>query len=419
MPSPITVVVTGQSLIHHDIRYACDPGFDHVVQALKRADIAFTNFESSIYGRHAGWPLKGSYFGCSEPVVLDALQAIGFNALALANNHAFDLGPSGILSTLEEVGARGFLHAGIGIDKAAALRPGTGVLGGRDFALVAMDAGPGPATMYADDARGGRPARPGVNRLDVARVFEVDPHSFRTLEGIQATFQSSVLERANYSQPHDPPLLRDAADIDFWGTTFRRSHAPHRRIIVDEASAGEQLDAIALAAAHGAFVIAYLHHHHWEPDWREVPEWVRVFAHRCIDAGARAFVSHGAPVLQPIEIHAGAPLFYGLGNFFFHLEEGKSEWSPPEVWKSVVASCVFNSEGQLQSIDLLPVVLGGEAGLDDDNFHERRLPIAATGAVGRSIIDDLRLRSAPFGTGIELDGHVGRIWLTERVAAAS
>ena len=417
MPSPITVVVTGQSLIHHDIRHAFDPGFDDVVQALRRADVAFTNFESSIYGRHGGWPLKGSYFGCSEPVVLDALKEIGFKALALANNHAFDLGPSGILSTLEEVGSRRFLHAGIGVDRTAAIQPGTGVLGGRQIALVAMDAGPGPATMYADDARAGRPARPGVNKLDVTRVFEVDSLSFSTLEGIQATFQSSALERANYSQPHDPPLLREAGEIDFWGTTFRQSTAPRRRIIVDEASAAEQLDAIAAAASHGAFVIAYLHHHHWEPDWREVPDWVRLFAYRCIDAGARAFVSHGAPVLQPIEIYAGAPLFYGLGNFFFHLDEGKSEWSPPEVWKSVVASCDFDSAGQLQSIELLPVVLGGEARLNDDNFHERRLPIAATGAVGHAIIDDLRLRSVPFGTRIEMDGHMGRIRLTERIAA--
>lgn len=418
MPMPITVAVTGQSLIHDDIRQAQEPGFEEVVRVLENADVAFTNFETSIYGRHGGWPLKGAYFGCSEPVVLDALWAIGFNALALANNHAFDLGPPGILSTLEEVASRGFLHAGIGVDRTAAIQPGARPIAGREVALVAMDAGPGPDTMYADDARPGRPARPGVNRLDVRRVFEVDAGSFGTLEEIQATFRSSPLERANYSQPHDAPPLRDGRDIDFWGTIFRRAEGPHRRIIVDEASATVQLDAMAAAAARGAFVIAYLHHHHWEPDWREVPEWVRGFAHRCVEAGARAFVSHGAPVLQPIEIYRGAPLFYGLGNFFFHLEKGKTEWSPPEVWKSVVASCVFDGQGQLSSIDLLPVVLGGEAGLDAGNFHERRLPIAATGPVGRAIIDELKIRSLPFGTRIEADGHAGRITPAGHMAAA-
>lgn len=410
--------MTGQSLIHHDIRLARDPGFRDVVQTLKRADVAFTNFEGTIHGRHGGWPLKGSYFGCSEPVVLDALQEMGFNTLALANNHAFDLGPSGVLSTLDEVRWRGFLHAGIGADRTTAGQPGRAVLRGREVALVAMDAGPGPDTMYADDARPGRPARPGVNRLDVGRIFEIDAASFSTLEGIQSTFRSSALERANYSQPHDAPLLREAGDIDFWGTIFRRSHAPHRRIVVDAASAAEQLAAISAAAARGSFVIAYLHHHHWEPDWREVPDWVRSFARRCIEAGARAFVSHGAPVLQPIEIYQGAPLLYGLGNFIFHLEEGKSEWSPPEVWKSVVASAEFDGSGQLRSIELLPVVLGGEAGLDTENFHERRVPIAATGAIGRAIIEDLSARSAALGTRIETDGPVGRIRLAQGAEAA-
>ncbi|MDX3929462.1 MAG: CapA family protein [Shinella sp.] len=45
-----------------------------------------------MYGRHGGWPMKGSYFGCSALAVLDALKDIGFNALALSNNHAFDVG---------------------------------------------------------------------------------------------------------------------------------------------------------------------------------------------------------------------------------------------------------------------------------------------------------------------------------------
>jgi poly-gamma-glutamate capsule biosynthesis protein CapA/YwtB (metallophosphatase superfamily) len=53
------------------------------------------------------------------------VEDVGFNALALSNNHAFDLGPSGVLSTLEEVAARDFLHAGIGVDAAHARLPGT------------------------------------------------------------------------------------------------------------------------------------------------------------------------------------------------------------------------------------------------------------------------------------------------------
>ncbi|MBG0511081.1 CapA family protein [Agrobacterium sp. MOPV5] len=409
MSSPFTLVLTGQSLIHHDVREVVDSGFDEIKRVIRRADIAFTNLETTIYGRHGGWPMKGFYFGCSDPVVLDTLKDIGFDALALCNNHAFDLGPSGVLSTLEEVAARDFLHAGIGVDAAHARLPGTRMFGDREVALVAADAGPGPSNMYAADATARRPARPGVNHLDVSRRFDVDAATFGFLAGIQQTFQSTPMERANYTQPEDPRVLNDAQDMDFYGTVFRRAEENQRRILVDEKSIDIHLSTIRETAAKGAFVIAYLHHHHWEPSWREVPGWVQMLARACIDAGAGAFVSHGAPVLQPIEIYRDAPIFFGLGNFLFHLEEGEVVWTDPDVWKSVIATCHFDAEGRLKSIDLLPVVIGGDL-LEGSNYHERIVPVPARPALANEMMKDLAARSIPHGTVITLEGDGGTIW---------
>ncbi|NEI74880.1 capsule biosynthesis protein CapA [Rhizobium lusitanum] len=407
MSLSLTVAVTGQSLIHRDIRNCGDPAFLRIVDILKRADIAFTNFEGTILGRHGGSPMKGSYFGCSDPFVLDALKQSGFNALALANNHAFDLGSPGVLSTLEEVSARGFLHAGIGLDRDHASTPGKAIIKGRIIRLVAMDAGPGSRIMYAENAGFQRPSRPGINQLEVTRVFEADNAIFDMLETIQTTFESSKLERANYAQPDDSPVLNEQNEIDFYGTVFRRSDTNRRKIVIGLDSASHQLTAISKAATAGQFVIAYLHHHHWEPNWRDVPEWVVAFAHACIDAGARIFVSHGTPVLQPIEVYKGAPIFFGLGNFLFHTEHGDTEWSSPDIWKSVVATCHFDATGV--QVDILPIVLGGEERLGRDDFHERRVPMAASEAIGDEILDDLAKRSAAFGTVIKRDGLLGRI----------
>lgn len=408
MSSPFTLALTGQSLIHHDVRQVADEGFAEIKALIRKADIAFTNFETTVFGRHGGWPMKGSYFGCSAPIVLDALKDIGFNTLALANNHAFDLGPPGVLSTLEEVAEKGFLHAGIGADAAEACRPGMKTFGTRRVALVAMDAGPGPATMYAADATDRRPARPGVNGLGVSRRFEVEPAVFASLTGIQEMFQSSAMERGNYAQPHDPPDLQSADEIDFYGTVFCRASENRRRILVDDASLQSHLSTIRRAAADGAFVIAYLHHHHWEPNWREVPLWVRALALACVDAGAGMFVSHGAPVLQPVEIYRGAPVFFGLGNFLFHLNEGEVVWSAPDVWKSVVATCHFDADAKLQSIDLHPIVIGGER-LDADNYHERIVPVPAPEKLAIEMIEDLAARSRTQGASISLDGCRGKI----------
>ncbi|MCF3971894.1 CapA family protein, partial [Pseudomonas aeruginosa] len=82
-------------------------------------------------------------------------------------------------------------------------------------------------------------------------------------------------------------------------------------------------------------------------------------AKKCIDAGAVMFVSHGAPVLQPVEIYRGRPIFYSLGNFIFHVKSVKSTWRAREVWESVIGLCSFDDNGQLAGLSFHPVVIGG------------------------------------------------------------
>lgn len=411
MTTPLSVTLTGQSLIHHDLRSVTDPRLDRIAQILKASAVTFTNLETTIFGRHGGWPLKGSYFGCSTPAVLDALQHLGFNSLSLANNHAFDLGPSGVLSTLEEVGAKGLLHAGVGMDRRQAHTIGKKVFGSWTVGLAAMDAGPGPAFMYAEDESHDRMARPGVNRLHVSRIFDLKDEAFDLLRSVQREFLTTPLEHANYAQPEDPPLLNDTKEINFYGTVFRRSDGNTRRIVVDRRSAREQLAAIEEEARRGTFVIAYLHHHHWEPRWDQAPPWVQDFAHDCIDAGARIFASHGAPVLQAIEIYRDAPIFYGLGNFLFHTKDEEQEWSPAEVWKSVVATCFFESDRRLREIELRPIVVGGTAALWDRKLKRLAFPVLAEGRMAKDILEDLADHSAGFDTVISIDNEVGRILL--------
>ena len=408
MTDPFCAVVTGQSLITQDIRTIQDERFADVVRFLSQGDVVFTNFESTILGRHGGWPTKGRYFGYSRPEVLDALQAIGFNALALSNNHAFDLGPAGVLSTLEEVEARGFLHAGIGVDEMAATTPGRRRLGSRDVALVAMDAGPGPSGMYAEDGTAFRPARPGVNQLKTQRRIGVPDGHFRGLARLGEHLQSSPFELANYAQPEDPLEVASDGEMNFYGTVFRQADDFGRMVEIDPRSAGVHLSAIRQAAAQGDFVIAYLHHHHWEPGWQDVPRWVRSFARSCIDAGADLFVSHGAPVLQAVEIHNGAPIFYGLGNFLFHVHPSETEWDPPEVWQSIVAACRYDAGGSLAGIDLMPVVIGADD-KEPGSATGRLVPVAATGNTARDILKGFAARSREFGVDIDVSSDRGRI----------
>jgi poly-gamma-glutamate capsule biosynthesis protein CapA/YwtB (metallophosphatase superfamily) len=165
-------------------------------------------------------------------------------------------------------------------------------------------------------------------------------------------------------------------------------------------------------------VIAYLHHHHWARDWYDVPDWVSGVAKQCIDAGAAVFVSHGAPVLQPIEIYKGRPIFYSLGNFIFHVRSEKSTWTAPEVWESVIATCSFTSDNVVDAITLHPVVIGGDAGLGNGELEQRLVPHLANGKAAQRILDRLVRQSARLGVVVEIIDDVGHIRCTANAVGA-
>lgn len=411
MSNSFTVAVTGQSLIKHDIRGISNPAFQDVRGILKSADLAFTNFEGTIAGRFGGWPLKGSFFDCSKPVVLDALQDTGFRALSLSNNHAFDLGPSGILSTLEEVEERGFLHAGIGRNRNEAAQPGLGQTGERKIAIVAMDAGPGPDFMYADDAGKDRPERPGINRLGTSQLIDVDNVTFDELRSVREKVGYTELALTNDSQPNDPYPVNEREEVCIGRAVFRRSDEFRRSVKIDEGDLNINLQAISDAAQDDRLVIAYLHHHHWATDWLQVPDWVRGVAKQCIDAGAAAFVSHGAPVLQGMEIYRKRPIFYSLGNFIFHVPSDEGTWRAPEVWESVMGSCSFDDNNNLSEAVLHPLIIGGEQALGGATFEQRLVPELAREQNADRILHQFAERSSIFGTDIEISEGCGRVRL--------
>lgn len=406
MPENFTLAVTGQSLIHHDVRSDSSPEFRKVNVLLQEADLAFTNFEGTIAGSHGGWPLKGSAFGSSPPHVLDALQGMGFQALSLSNNHSFDLGPSGVLSTLEEVEKRGFLHGGIGRNMREASTPLTGSFKSRSVSLIAMDGGPGPDFMYAEDGWEERPERPGVNPLRLSRILEVDTETFEQLRVIRDKIGYSAVDMIIDCQPDDKPAI-DEGELALGKAIYSKSQKCGRGVKVNATDLERNLQSIAAAAHTGSLVIAYLHHHHWASDWLQPPDWIGDIARKCIDAGAAAFVSHGAPVLQPVQIYKGRPIFYSLGNFIFHSVADSPLWLRPEVWESVVGICSFDDDSQLTGLKFHPVLIGGEEGLKDDRIERRLVPHLATGATAQRILRRLSDHSRRFGTLIELVDDVG------------
>jgi poly-gamma-glutamate synthesis protein (capsule biosynthesis protein) len=87
------------------------------------ADLTFGNLESPLVTPDASQAIDPSegYLLQANPAYALSLQKAGFNLFTLANNHAFDYGPGGVLSSVNTLREAGLEYAGAGDNPAATL----------------------------------------------------------------------------------------------------------------------------------------------------------------------------------------------------------------------------------------------------------------------------------------------------------
>jgi poly-gamma-glutamate capsule biosynthesis protein CapA/YwtB (metallophosphatase superfamily) len=378
----VTITLTGQSMIRSDLRVTAPDAVPRI-RPLLRGDVVFTNFEGAI--AEQGQSVTGGGRGFLAPAeALDALAALGFNLLALSNNHAFDLAEIGIDNTLREVERRGIAHAGVGTTLEQAASPAYLRVGNMTVALVASASG-----LIAEG---------GAARTDGGGVNEL-----RVMAG-------DVLNEAREDLPGAPanvPNREDAARI---------------------------LDAIREARARADLVVVYQHNHVFGNKSfstifsegmgeRLAPsQWLIDWTHAEVEAGADVVVMHGAPLLHGVEIFRGKPIFYCLGNFIYNVPPAITYISEPMSWESVVADLEFEDK-TLRSITLRPIALNyvGNGQPDvhsqytsNEFLHTRGLPSAAEGSQARYILERVAEYSKPFGTQLAIGDGSAAIELRGR-----
>ncbi|HZR23959.1 MAG TPA: CapA family protein [Vicinamibacterales bacterium] len=372
----LTVTLTGQSMIRSDIRTTA-PATVTAIKSLVSGDVVFTNLEAAI--AEPGQTIQEGRAFLTPPAALDALTACGFNLLALAGNHAFDLRAPGIQNTIREADTRHIVHAGTGNNVAEASAPAYLKTPHGTVALVASASGlitPG-GNATAD--------RAGVNEL---RVFNGD-------------------------KQHE-------ATEDLPGNAENRP---------DPEDAQRILQSIRAARQRADLVIVYQHNHVFDthsfstlftegmPQRLAPSPWLQKWVHDEIDAGADIIVMHGAPLLHGVEIYRGKPIFYDLGNFIYNLPATLTYIDEPMSWETAVATLKFEGS-TLKAIELRPVVMNpignGQPDVhnpyaDNEFLWTRGLPAAATGARAQYILQRIADASKPFHTTISIRGDVATI----------
>lgn len=375
-PAPLTIVLTGQSMLRSDLR-ATAPAAMPVIKGMLNGDVVFTNLEAAV--AMPGETIREGRGFLTPPAAFDALTTMGFNLVALSGNHAYDLKEVGIRNTLREADQRRVVHAGTGLTLAEASAPTYLKTPKGTIALVASASGL--------IAAGGRATadHPGVNELRI-KAGERDNEASEDLPGAG-------------------PNVPVAEDM--------------QRILQSIRDARQRAD----------IVIVYQHNHVFGNhsfstiftegmSERLAPNpWLVKWTHDEIDAGADIIVMHGAPLLHGIEMYKGKPIFYDLGNFIYNVPPWLTYIHEPTAFESTVATLQFTGRS-LNAVSLKPVALNvigeGQPEVHDEYavnqfIQTRGLPAPVTGARAGYILDRVAEASKAFGTRVDVRGDAATV----------
>lgn len=258
MPT-ITIAATGDIILDEP-----DPDrfFEPTSSITTQADVSIGHVEVPHTDRGVGWSTDVPA-PAAPPGHLAALRAAGFDVATLAGNHMFDQGAPGVADTVDTLRDLGIATAGAGEDLDAARAPAIVERRGLAVGVLSYNC-VGPKDSWASASK------PGCAYVEVLTHYELD-----------------------HASPGGPPSVYTFA-------TPRTLDA----MAEDIRALRREVDAVVVALhkgiGHTPAALAM-----YEP----------AVARAAVDAGAHLVVGHHAHIMRGIEVHHGAPIFHGLGNF--------------------------------------------------------------------------------------------------------
>lgn len=390
-----------------------------LIDLLGSVDLLFGNLETSLLDLDGfgGSPQaeSGGTWLLAPPEVAQDLRSLGFDAVSLANNHLGDWGVEGLRTTISSLRQAGIAWAGAGETRSAAIAPRYLDLPAGRVAIVAATTS-FTAHSRAGDPLGQVPGRPGVAAIRSRPVAQISPDDYETLKrlaGSAANFLNKVTEEF----------------VDLMGGRFRPAgHVAQGSVAVDYLADAGDLDAVLSmvrqARQNSNFVVFSLHSHEPTNASAAPAGFVTDICRQAVDAGADIVVGHGPHQLRGIEVHAGVPILYSLGDFA--MMSNSMDLATPETYDACGVSLgamtvpemlaarneqLFPDEGVLQSAVIVLELIDGERTLTihpidlgrDERGAARGVPRPARGAVASQILARLSRLSADLGTELLLE----------------
>lgn len=380
-----------------------DPELNRMLKLLQDADVGFANHEGSSFdlpgppGATQAAQNGGGYPRIATAINRD-LKAMGIKMVSMANNHAGDWGPDGLLATLATVQASGLVEAGAGASMGDARRPGVVFTPKGTAALIATASTFNPATVAADGIGAIKP-RPGISVLRARPVVTVDEEQMVLMRRLSAASWSP-----NYGVRTDGPNA-----VTIGGVTFRTATERGLTYNVDKDDRAAIISSITNAKRQNDMVAFSIHAHEVAAagSTASVADFLPPLFHDAIDAGADIVLRHGPHALGGVEIYKGKPIFYGLNSLFFVVGGIDRALDPAErnrsgFYDNMVAVTEFTG-GKPSIVRMYPITTTVDR---PATFGGSRI---ATGEDARRILARIQKESEPFGTQIKVENDIGVI----------
>ncbi len=431
-----TLGAVGDAILSRPLSMFKEQRFLDMVELLRGTDCTFANLEILFHEyEHPPAYLDGTH-AQADPEILEELKWAGIDIVSLANNHAYNYGYEGILTTIDHLKRYGIPNSGAGANLQDACMPCFLDTHRGRVGLVSVNSTFEPH-WRAGEQRPDMQGRPGINCLGFKTVYTVDQQAMDELRRISAEIGWEV-EKELYNTQHYYGRVYDDTDTRFhvFGKVFELGDTFRRNTSCDVRDLEGNLKWVRAATKQADYVVVSLHSHE-QGDSPEIPaDFAKDFSHASIDAGANAVVAHGYHHLRGIEIYKGCPIFHSLGDFFFEEENfmrypqesydrmglGMDAIAPdwmsarsadetrgfpadPSIWRTVIATVRWQS-WKVRELTLHPIDLGFGT-----SWGQRGRPMLADKKVGGEILENLRDLSETFGTKVEIENNVGVVHL--------
>lgn len=331
----MTFTAAGDMLVQRRI-HKDSTGFSDIQNQLNRSDARYVNLETTLHrGEYYANQFSGGSYLRADPEALEDVKEYGFNMLSFANNHSMDFDRGGLMATKKYVDEAGFVNAGVGANLDEAASPAYLETPNGRVALIGVVSTMGTPLGGSYSAMAGKqsrryPGRPGVNGLRIQDCLEVTEEQLKIIQQISELSKINAQKDIERAEGYFPPLPDGTAvlkELEFrQGDTTRYVTHPHPEDMARVEKAIYEAQMLA------DYIFVAIHSHEISGSNKEEPaEFLKEFAHRCIDVGAHAVIGHGPHLLRPVEIYKNRPIFYSLGNFVIHNES--IPYAPEEMFE--------------------------------------------------------------------------------------